>query len=86
MLRTATVTELRAELSSYLEGLKEGPLLVLSHSRPAAVVLEPEMYEALVDQIELLEDILDGRRVIDEYLEDVSLAVDAEEVFERLGH
>ncbi len=86
MLRTATVTELRAELSSYLEGLKEGPLLVLSHSRPAAVVLEPEMYEALLEKLELLEDILDGRRVIAEYMKDTSVVVDAEEVFERLGH
>jgi len=85
MLRTVTVTELRAELSSYLERLKEGPLLVLSHSRPAAVVLEPEMYDALVDKIELLEDLLDGRRVIDQYLKDESAVVDAEEVFERLG-
>jgi hypothetical protein len=49
-------------------------------------VVDPEMYEALVDKIELLEDILDGRRVIDEYLEDASEVVDAEEVFERLGH
>jgi len=86
VLRTATVTELRAELSSYLEGLKEGPLLVLSHSRPAAVVLEPEMYEALLEKLELLEDILDGRRVIAEYMKDTSVVVDAEEVFERLGH
>ncbi|MFV2045144.1 MAG: type II toxin-antitoxin system Phd/YefM family antitoxin [Anaerolineales bacterium] len=86
MLRTATVTELRAELSSFLESLKEGPLLVLSHSRPAAVVLEPEMYEALLEKIELLEDILDGRRVIAEYMEDTSVVVDAEEVFERFGH
>lgn len=86
MLRTATVTELRSALSSYLAGLTEGPVLVLSHSRPAAVLLEPEMFDTLMERIELLEDLLDGRRVIAEYTEDSSIAVDAEEVFERLGH
>lgn len=85
VLRTATVTELRAELASYLESVSEGPLLVLSHSRPAAVLLEPELFTALVERIELLEDILDGRRVVAEYQADRSVVVDAEEVFERLG-
>jgi len=43
MLKTATVTELRTELADYLRSLKDGPLLVLSHSRPAAVLVEPEI-------------------------------------------
>ena len=37
-------------------------------------------------ECELLEDILDGRQVIAEYRTDPTVAVDAEEVFERLGH
>lgn len=86
VLRTATVTELRAELASYLESVSEGPLLILSHSRPAAVLLEPELFNALVERIELLEDVLDGRRVVSEYQADRGVVVDAEEVFERLGH
>ncbi len=86
MLRTASVTELRSDLAAYLESLQEGPLLVLSHSRPAAVMIEPELFDSLVERVELLEDLLDGRRAIAEYLEDPGAALDAEEVFERLGH
>lgn len=86
MIQTVTVTELRAELSDYLDGLAESPVLVLTHGKPAAVLLEPANYEALLDRIELLEDLLDGRRVVAEYAQDPSVAVDAEEVFERLGH
>jgi len=41
MYRTTTVSELRADLSSLLASLKEGPLLVLSHSKPKAVLVEP---------------------------------------------
>ncbi len=86
MLKTTNVSNLRSDLSSLLKDLDKGPVLVLSHSRPAAVLVEPEMFDALVEKIDLLEDILDGRRVIAEYRADPDLVVDAEEVFERLGH
>ena len=86
MLKTTNVTNLRSELSSYLKDLDDGPVLILSHSRPAAVLIEAEMFEALVEKIELLEDIIDGRRIIAEIREDPDLMVDAEEVFERLDH
>ena len=86
MLKTTNVSNLRSDLSSFLKDLDEGPVLVLSHSRPAAVLMEPEMFDALVEKIELLEDIVDGRRAIAEYRTDPDLVVDAEKVFERLGH
>jgi prevent-host-death family protein len=85
MMRTATVTELRSELSSYLESLREGPLLVLSHSKPAAMLIEPEEFDRLIERVEFLEDLLDGRRAVAEYLEDPSVAADAEEVLGRMG-
>jgi prevent-host-death family protein len=85
MLRTTTVTQLRAELASLLESLQDGPLLVLSHSKPAAILIEPEMFESLVERVEYLEDLMDGRQAIAEYLEDPAVALDAEEVFERVG-
>ena len=85
MFRTTTVTQLRSELASLLEGLRDGPLLVLSHSKPAAVLIEPEMFENLLERVEYLEDLLDGRQAIAEYLEDPSVAIDAEEVFDRIG-
>jgi len=86
MFKTATVTELRAELAKFLKELEDGPVIVLSHSRPAAVLVEPEVFYSIFEKFELLEDLLEGRRAIAEYLEDQSVAVDAEEVFEHLGH
>lgn len=85
MLRTTTVTKLRSELAALLESLQDGPILVLSHSKPAAMLIEPEMFENLMERVELLEDLLDGQRVIAEYLEDPKVALDAEEVFERIS-
>ena len=85
MLRTTTVTKLRSELATLLGSLQDGPLLVLSHSKPAAILIEPEMFESLVERVEYLEDLMDGRQAIAEYLEDPAVALDAEEVFERVG-
>jgi len=85
MFRTATVTELRSGLASYLQDLEEGPIIVFSHSRPAAVLLEPDVFDAIMEKCELLEDILDGRRALNEYMKKPGVAVDAEGVFERLG-
>jgi len=85
MMRTATVTELRSELASYLASLREGPLLVLSHSKPAAMLIEPEEFDRLIERVEFLEDLLDGRQAVAEYLEDPSVAADAEEILGRIG-
>jgi prevent-host-death family protein len=85
MLRTTNVSTLRTDLSSFLSELEDGPVLVLSHSRPAAVLVDPELFDSLVEKVELLEDLVDGRRAISEYRVDPNNVVDAEEVFERLG-
>ncbi len=85
MFRTTTVTELRLDLSSHLASLEDGPLLILSHSKPKAMMIEPELFENLLERVELLEDLLDGRQAIAEYTENPDIALDAEEVFERIG-
>jgi len=86
MLRTTNSSTLRSDLASFLNSLDESPVLVLSHSRPAAVLVEPDMFNVLVEKIELLENLVDGRRAIDEYRADTDEAVNAEEIFGRLDH
>lgn len=86
MMKTTTVTRLRSELASYINELSDGPVMVMSRSCPAAVLLDPETFDTLMKECEILEDILDGRQAIAEYHKDDKVAVEAEEVFERLGH
>ena len=86
MLKTTTVTELRTEIASYINKLSDGPVMIMSRSRPAAVLVDPEMFDTLMKECELLEDILDGRAAAADYLKDRDSAVDAEEVFKRLDH
>ena len=85
MFRTTTVTELRSDLAGYLRQLEDGPVVVLSRSRPAAVLVEPQVFDGLLERIELLEDLLDGRRALAEFRDNPESAVDAEDVFARLG-
>jgi len=85
MFRTTTVTQLRADLSLVLTSLEDGPVLVLSHSKPAAMLIDPEMFDNLLERVELLEDLLDGRQAIAEYIDNQDIALDAEEVFKRMG-
>ena len=67
MLRTTNVSTLRTDLSSFLSDLEDGPVLILSHSTPKAVLIDPDLFDSLVEKVELLEDIVDGRRAISEY-------------------
>ena len=85
MLKTTTVTELRSDLAACISRLDEGPVVVLSRSRPAAVLVEPKVFDAMLERLELLEDLLDGRRAMADYLADPASVLDAEEVFGRLG-
>jgi PHD/YefM family antitoxin component YafN of YafNO toxin-antitoxin module len=85
MFKTATVSELRSDLASHIRQLAEGPLVILSKSRPAAVLIEPDVFDALLEKAEFLEDILDGSRTLSEYNSDPSVALDAEDVFSQLG-
>jgi len=85
MFRTTTVSELRSDMSSLLSTLQDGPLLVLSHSKPKAMLIDPELFDNLLERVELLEDLLDGLQAVAEYREDPDVVLDAEEVFSRLG-
>lgn len=85
MFKTATVSQLRADLASYIKELSQGPLVLLSHSQPAAVIVDPEMFEALLERVEYLEDVIEGRQAVAEFLADEEVAVNAEDVFDNLG-
>jgi PHD/YefM family antitoxin component YafN of YafNO toxin-antitoxin module len=86
MLRTINVSTLRNELSSLISSLEIGPILVLSQSRPKAVLMDPNMFYSLVEKVEMLEDLVDGRREITEYRTDPTSFLDAEDVFEHFDH
>lgn len=53
------VTEFRANTSAVIEQMRstKRPVILTQHGRSAAVLLDPEVYEALIDEIELLREM-----------------------------
>ena len=53
------VTEFRANTSAVIEQMHttKRPVILTQHGRSAAVLLDPEVYEYMVDEIELLRDL-----------------------------
>lgn len=53
------VTEFRANAAQVIEQVREtgAPVILTQHGRGAAVLLDVEAYEAMVDELELLRDV-----------------------------
>ena len=53
----------RANAAGFLEQVRETkrPLVLTQHGKSAAVVLDVDEYESLVEQVELIRDIRDAR-------------------------
>lgn len=86
MLRTTNISSFRKGLSKYLNNLEDGPIFIYSHNRPKAVLVYPELFNTLVEKVELLEDLVDGRRAVEDFQKHPDSAVDADDVFTRLGY
>ena len=53
------VTEFRANTSAMIEQMHATgrPMILTQHGRSAAVLLDPRVYESLIDEVELLRDL-----------------------------
>jgi len=84
MFKTASVTELRDNLAETIDSLdRENAVMVVRHSKPAAYLVAPELFESLVEQIEDLIDLLDMHAAIQDYRQ--GKAVDGAEALQGLG-
>jgi prevent-host-death family protein len=53
------VTEFRANAAQYIDQVRETgqPVILTQHGRSAAVLLDVEAYETMLDELELLRDV-----------------------------
>ena len=49
--RSVSITELKRSPSAVLEKAGAQPVAVLNHNRPAAYLLSPEVYEAMLERL-----------------------------------
>jgi prevent-host-death family protein len=84
MIKMASVTELREKLAETIASLDaENAVMVLRHSKPAAYLVSPRLFDELIERLEDLEDLQDMTAALVDYRQ--GSAVDAEDVFGRLG-
>ncbi len=76
--RSVSITELKRSPSAVLEQAGSEPVAVLNHNRPAAYLLSPEVYGAMLERLNA-----DLRAAIQEGV-DSRPAIEAEEVFAEL--
>jgi len=82
--RTASITELRDNLATWLDLLDQfGTVMILRHSKPAAYLVSPILFEALLERLEEVEDLRAMEAAVEDYRQ--GQAVPGEDVFARLG-
>jgi len=85
-MNTFSITEARARFAEMLRASRQGVVRITERNRPSAAVLDWEMYESLMETLEILSDpdlmnrIQRGERDIEE-----GRLVDLDEVKRRLG-
>ncbi|MCK6412382.1 MAG: type II toxin-antitoxin system prevent-host-death family antitoxin [Azonexus sp.] len=77
--RSVSITELKRSPSAVLEQAGSEPVAVLNHNRPAAYLLPPHVYEAMLERLNA-----DLRVAIQEGI-DSGPAIAAEDVFAELN-
>lgn len=77
--RSVSITELKRSPSAVLEQAGSEPVAVLNHNRPAAYLLSPQVYEAMLERLNA-----DLRQSIQEGI-DSGPSVAADQVFAELN-
>ncbi len=77
--RSVSITELKRSPSAVLEQAGSEPVAVLNHNRPAAYLLSPRVYEAMLERLNA-----DLREAIQQGIESGE-ALPAEDVFAELS-
>lgn len=56
--RRVPISEARAQLSSLVKKAEDHDIILMNHGRPAAVLMSPDHYRALLDELDELQDRL----------------------------
>lgn len=56
--RRVPIAEARAQLSAVIKRAADGDIILVNHGKPAAVLMSPEHYRALLDELDDLQDRL----------------------------
>lgn len=78
--RLVPISEARAQLSAVIKRAADHDIFLMNHGKPAAVLMSPEHYQALLDELDNLQD-----RLALLELDDTSPGVPLDHVLADLG-
>ncbi len=81
----ASVTELRNDYLALFAKLNDGPIVLAQRSKPAAVLVSPEQWDAIARRLEQFELLSQADRIDAEMEADPSKIVTHEELKRRLA-
>ena len=61
--QTAPISDLRKDQDSILSMMENGPVILMSRSRPKAVIVDPDEWNAIAQRLRMLETINEARRI-----------------------
>ncbi len=77
--QTATVSDIRHRHLEVMDKAKDGPVMLSSRGEPVAVIVSPQQWNAIVDRLDDLDDLVTGMEVLlamqsgEESIEDVNV-------------
>lgn len=69
---TLPISELRHAQAQVIGRLSNGPIVLTQRGRAAAILVDPAMWNRLLEQLEDLQDTVDGLEALAEYRKDPS--------------
>lgn len=81
LMTDISITDARADLAAVIKRAKKKPIRITHHGKPQAVLLDPSLYEQMIDALEELEDI----EAVDAYKSNPSGSVTLEQLKRELG-
>jgi prevent-host-death family protein len=77
-----SLTEAKGRLAALVRECEEGDVVILRHGRPAAILVAPAQYEALLEEIE---DLRDRLSVYESEASSPDLRVPLDKILAELG-
>ncbi len=60
--QTAPISDMRKDQDAVLSMMENGPVVLMSRSRPKAVIVDPDEWNAIAQRLKMLETINEARR------------------------
>ncbi|MEI6219736.1 MAG: type II toxin-antitoxin system Phd/YefM family antitoxin [Actinomycetes bacterium] len=80
-MTSLSISQARADLADVISRAQKKPITISKHGKPIAILINPSLYQAMLESVEELEDI----EAFDQSMADTSPSIPWERVKKDLG-